>query len=84
MAYCRKTLVGGGGEVKRKSSMRPTVYSLQVHFDPDKLTCDASPYGIGAMLSHQMEDGNCRLYQQAAEVTQADRILRKMLTAGMA
>ena len=37
--------------------------SLLVHFDPDKhlvLACDASPYGIGAVLSHQMEDGSER------------------------
>ena len=37
--------------------------SLLVHFDdtrPLVLTCDASPYGIGAVLSHTMEDGNNR------------------------
>ena len=34
--------------------------SFLTHFDPKKpviLTCDASPYGVGAVLSHKMEDG---------------------------
>ena len=33
---------------------------LLVHFDPDRallLACDASPYAVGAVLSHRMEDG---------------------------
>ena len=37
--------------------------SLLAHFDPSKpliLACDASQYGIGAALSHVMEDGQER------------------------
>ena len=37
--------------------------NLLVHFDGDKpivLACDASPYGVGAVLSHHMEDGTDR------------------------
>ena len=33
--------------------------SLSVHFDPSKdliLSCDASPYDVGGVLSHKMED----------------------------
>ena len=38
-----------------------TSSQLLVHFDPQEkllLSCDASPYGIGAVLSHVMEDGS--------------------------
>ncbi len=37
--------------------------SLLVHFDGEKkllLACDASPYGVGAVLSHVMEDNSER------------------------
>ena len=34
---------------------------LLVHYDPRRplvLSCDASPYGVGAVLSHRMDDGS--------------------------
>ena len=37
--------------------------TLLVHYDLDKtlvLSCDASPYGVGSVLSHVMEDGSER------------------------
>ncbi|KAJ8023976.1 hypothetical protein HOLleu_36568 [Holothuria leucospilota] len=37
--------------------------NVLVHYDPSKpliMSCDASPYGVGVVLSHQMEDGQER------------------------
>ena len=42
---------------------------LLVHFDPAKpivLNCDASPYGVSCILSHQFEDGSDRPIQCAS------------------
>ncbi|XP_034549867.1 uncharacterized protein K02A2.6-like [Notolabrus celidotus] len=45
------------------SEVKELLHSAKVlvHYDPDKeitLSCDASPYGVGAVLSHVVEDGS--------------------------
>ncbi len=48
--------------------------NLLVHYDPGKplvLACDASPYGVGAVLAHRMENGEER------PVSYASRTLSK-------
>ncbi|KAF4090749.1 hypothetical protein AMELA_G00055870, partial [Ameiurus melas] len=50
----------GAGQEKAFREVKELLHSakLLVHYDPDKdivLSCDASPYGVGAVLSHVME-----------------------------
>ena len=47
---------------------------LLVHFDLEELlilACNASPYGLGAVLSHHMQDGSVRLIITFASCTLA-------------
>ena len=46
---------------ERAKELLRYLHSCLVHYDPNKdlvLTCDASPYGLGAVLAHKMDDGS--------------------------
>ena len=62
--------------------------SLLVHFDESKpliLTCDASAYGIGAVLSHTMEDGRDRPIAYASRtLTVAEKKYAQLEKEGLA
>ena len=50
--------------------------SLLMHFDINKeviLACDASPYGLGAVLSHQTKDGDRPIAFASRSLTNAEK-----------
>ena len=60
-----KSWTWGGEQQAAFSKAKDLLASTEVlvHYDPERkllLACDASPYGIAAVLSHQMEDGSDR------------------------
>ncbi|XP_054723056.1 uncharacterized protein K02A2.6-like [Uloborus diversus] len=59
---------------KVKETLRSS--SLLMHFDNAKevvLACDASPYGLGAVLSHETKDGDRPIAFASRSLTKAER-----------
>ena len=53
-----------------------TSASVLIHFDPQKplvMTCDASPYGIGAVLSHKTDRGEQPIAYVSRTLTSAEK-----------
>ena len=53
-------MIAGYGRKKSRNHLKTQRRDLFVHFDAKReiiLTCDTSQYGIGAVMSHIMDDG---------------------------
>ena len=80
------------GRAQEDSFEKPKVLltssNLLVHFDPEKpliLTCDASPYGIGAVLSHGWDNDTDRpIYYASRSLATAERKYSQLDKEGLA
>ena len=71
-----------------KARKQLTSDQVLVHYDPSMalvLACDASPYGLGAVLSHQFEDGQERPIAYASRtLTPAEKKYSQLEKEGLA
>ena len=61
---------------------------LLVHFDPERellVSCDASPYGLGAVLCHRMSDGSDKpVYYASRSLSPAEKCYSQLDKEGLA
>ena len=61
--------------------------TLLVHYDPEKpliLHCDASPYGLGSVLAHTVQDGTGRPIAYASRtLSTPERTILKLKRKGL-